>query len=167
MPAMAGDTTRNVPWDDDDDDFGALPANEGDYGWGSADPLGSEDVADQVLTALFTVTNPAGTVSATAAIGGRVQQVDLSANVVNMTEAQLADEIVVLADLASQKAQAAQHAVIVELMRTMGHDPIVSSGFIEHDLGMPSPETVDARRAQVFAARYARQDDQGSCGGDL
>jgi hypothetical protein len=98
-------------------------------------------------------------VSATATIGGRLQQVELSANVTKMTETQLADEITLLADLAAQKAHAAQHAVIVDLTRTMGYDSIVTSGFLEHDLGLPSPETVAARRAEVFAARYTLQDE--------
>lgn len=76
-----------------------------------------------------------------------------------MTEAQLAEEIVVLAGLAAHKAQAAQHAVTVHLMRTMGHDSVMTSGYIEHDLGLPSPETAEARRADVFAARYTLHDE--------
>lgn len=147
---MTGDPPWHAPWDDDDDDateFG------GDYS-----PL-SEEESGQVVEAFFTVTNPAGTVSATATIGGRLHQVELSANATEMTESQLADEILVLADLAAQKAKAAQHAVTVELMRTMGYDSVVTSGFLEHDLALPSPETVAARRAEVFAARYALHDD--------
>jgi hypothetical protein len=142
--------TGDPPWDDDDDDateFG------GDYF------PHSEEESGQVVEAFFTVTNPAGTVSATARIGGRLHQVELSANVTEMTESQLADEILVLADLAAQKAQAAQHAVVTGLMRTMGHDSVMTSGFLERDLGLPSPETVAARRAEVFATRYALQDD--------
>jgi ESX secretion-associated protein EspD/H len=142
--------TGDPPWDDDDDDateFG------GDYS-----PL-SEKESGQVVEAFFTVTNPAGTVSATATIGGRLHQVELSADATEMTESQLADEILVLADLAAQKAMAAQHAVTVELMRTMGYDSVVTSGFLEHDLALPSPETVAARRSEVFATRYALDDD--------
>jgi hypothetical protein len=41
----------------------------------------------------------------------------------------------------------------------MGYDSVVTSGFLEHDLALPSPETVAARRAEVFAARYALRDD--------
>jgi hypothetical protein len=92
-------------------------------------------------------------------IGGRLHRIDLSANAADMTEAQLVDEIVFLAGLAAEKAQAAQHAVIVQLMRTMGHDSVMTSGYIEHDLGLPSPQTAEARRADVFAARYALQDE--------
>jgi hypothetical protein len=105
------------------------------------------------------VTNPAGTVSATATIGGRLHQVELSANVTDLTESELAEEILVLADLAAQKAKAAQHAVTVELMRATGRDSVVTSGFLERELGLPSPETVAANRAEVFATRYALHDD--------
>jgi hypothetical protein len=138
------------PWDDDDDDateFG------GDY------YRLSEAESGEVIEAFFTVTNPAGTVSATATIGGRLHRVELSANVTDMTESQLAEEILVLADLATQKAHAAQHAVVTDLMRTMGHDSVMTSGFLERDLGLPSPHTVAARRAEVFATRYALHDD--------
>lgn len=159
---MTGDSPWHKPWDDDEvtdfedpgDPGGASGFEEvGDY----SPP--SEEASDQVVEAFFTVTNPAGTVSATATIGGRLQQIELSAKVTDMTESQLADEIVILADLAAQKARAAQHAVVVQLMRTMGYDSVVTGGFLEHDLGLPSPETAAARRAEVFATRYALQDD--------
>jgi hypothetical protein len=164
LPAVTGDPPWDAPWDDDDDDaleFG----NPGNAGGASALDAGgdyssvSEAGSDQVVEAFFTVTNPAGTVSATATIGGRLHQVELSANVTGMTESQLADEILVLADLAAQKAKAAQHAVVVDLMRTMGHDSVVTSGFLERDLGLPSPETVAARTAEVFAERYRLEDE--------
>jgi hypothetical protein len=155
--------TGDRPWDDDDDtlEFGD-PGD--DDGASALDAIGDyspvfDEGDDRPLAALFTVTNPAGTVSATATIGGRLHRVELSAKATDMTEAQLADEIVVLAGLATQKAQAAQHAVIVDLMRTMGHDSVMTSGYIEHDLGLPSPQTAEARRADVFATRYAMQDE--------
>ncbi|HZN83049.1 MAG TPA: YbaB/EbfC family DNA-binding protein [Mycobacterium sp.] len=153
---MTDDATRRAAWEDGDDDR--------DGGASALDALGeyspvSEEEADQVLAALFTVTNPARTVSATAAIGGRLQQIALSANATDMTEAELAEEICVLADLARQKAQAAQHAVIVQQMRSMGHDSVMTSGFLERDMDLPSPETVEARRAEVFAARYPFDDE--------
>jgi hypothetical protein len=148
MPRRVEDTH------DDDRDGGASAL----AALGEFSPV-SEAEADEVLNALFTVTNPAGTVSATAAIGGRLQQIALSAKATDMTETELAEEICVLADLARQKAHAAQHAVIVQQMRSMGHDSVMTSGFLERDLGLPSPETVEARRAEVFAARYPFDDD--------
>jgi hypothetical protein len=42
----------------------------------------------------------------------------------------------------------------------MGHDSAMTSGYIEHDLGLPSPKTAEARRAAVFAARYAVHDER-------
>lgn len=160
---MTGDSPWHSPWDDDDefthfedlDNPGGASAFEevSDYS------APSDEASKQLVEAFFTVTNPAGTVSATATIGGRLQQIELSAKVTDMTESQLADEIVVLADLAAQKARAAQHAVVVQLMRDMGYNSVVTGGFLEHDLDLPSPETVAARRAEVFATRYAPPDD--------
>jgi hypothetical protein len=141
------------------EDQGADGEGESVLSWSAIDPLAAEEQEDELPTALFTVTNPAGTVSATAAIGGRLHRIELSANATNMTETELADEIVVLADLAAKKAQAAQHAVTVDLMRSMGHDSVMTSGYLEHDLGLPSPETVKAHRAHVFATRYAMYDE--------
>lgn len=103
--------------------------------------------------ALFTVTNPPGTVSATATIGGCVRHIDIH-DASSFTEAQLADEIVTLAELAKAKARAAQHAVTVELMRGLGHDRVGLRGYLQHSIELPSPEVVTARTAEVFAARY-------------
>jgi hypothetical protein len=146
---MTDDPPWHAPWDDDDEatEFGGVYT-----------PL-SDEASGQVVEAFFTVTNPAGTVSTTATIGGRLHQVELSANVTDLTESELAEEILVLADLAAQEAKAAQHAVTVELMRAMGRDSVVTSGFLERELGLPSPETVAANRAEVFASRYALHDD--------
>jgi hypothetical protein len=171
--------TGDESWDDDDDgfdfdltgdgstasalnaldDYAPAAEDSGDDDWGSADPLASVGKPDQAMAVLFTVANPAGTVSATATIGGRLQRIGLTASVAEMTEAQLAEEITVLAGLAGLKAQAAEHAVVVELMRTMGHDRVLTGGFLQHTLGLPSPEAVDSRVTQVFASRYAVQGD--------
>jgi hypothetical protein len=159
---MTGDSPWQTPWGDEDDDATDVGYPGGD-GESALDVVSDyspypEKASDQTVEAFFTVTNPAGTVSATAVIGGRLQQVELSEKVTDMTEAQLVDEIILLADLAAQKAKAAQHAVVVQLMRTMGYDAVVTSGFLEHDLGLPSPETAAARRAEVFAARYPQDE---------
>jgi len=52
---------------------------------------------------LFTMTNPPGTVSVSANMSGMIQQVELSAKVNTMSEAELADEILVTAGLARRK----------------------------------------------------------------
>ena len=122
------------------------------------DPMDTEDDAEHVMTALFTVTNPGDTVSATALIGGRIHEITLAGTASSMTETELAEEILVIAGLATQKARAAQHAVIVEMMQSMGHDPVMLRGFLEYQIGLPTPEAVAAENAAVFATRYQRQD---------
>jgi hypothetical protein len=160
-------------WDDDDevtypgvsgdggetsdlDAFGVyMPAapEDGDRGWDSIDgPVDDTDSERQTL--LFTITNPPGTVSATAALDGRIQQIELSPKVTAMTESQVAEEVTVLAGLARQRARAGQHALIVEFMRRLGHDRVATAGFLEHELGLPSPATARDEVAQVFATRY-------------
>jgi ESX secretion-associated protein EspD/H len=130
-------------------------AEDGDSAWDSIDPSVVDDVDGELQTLLFTITNPQRTVSVTAAFDGKIQWIELSPKVTTTTESQLAEEITVLARLARQRARAGQHALIVEFMRILGHDRVATRGFLEHDLRLPSPETVKSEVAQVFASRYA------------
>jgi hypothetical protein len=90
----------------------------------------------------------------TASFDGRIKKVELSPKVTAMTEPQLADEVTVLARLARQRARAGQHALIIEFTRRLGHERVITGGFLEHDLGLPSPATVRTEAAHVFATRY-------------
>jgi hypothetical protein len=165
---VAGERSSDLPWDDDDeqadfDDESALdafdiyvPAEEPDDvdgPWEHSEP--PRDGGDQLVTVLFTATNPAATVSVTALMDGRVVKVDLSPQITTMTEAQLAEEITVIAAMARRQAQAGQHAVAAELMHQLGHDHASTRGFLERELGLPSPQTVIREKADVFATRYA------------
>lgn len=75
----------------------------------------TEQDEDEEL-ALFTVTNPQGSVSVTALMDGRVQNITITDKASSMSETALAEEIFVIADLARQKARAAQHTFMVESM---------------------------------------------------
>jgi hypothetical protein len=114
---------------------------------------------EEVPPQLFTVTNPPKTVSVSASLDGRVQHIDLTTKVTNMTEAQLADEILVIADLARQQARSAQYASMLEGMRDLGHDNASTRDFLARDLDLPSPEEATAAAAEVFATRYAGDHD--------
>ena len=112
---------------------------------------------------LFTMTNPPGTVSVSANMSGMIQQVELSAKVNTMSEAELADEILVLAGLARQKGLAGQHAFVVEQagqneeMRELGADDTEGlSNFLAMPTGLnlPTPQQATAAEAEVFATRY-------------
>ncbi|OBG68454.1 MULTISPECIES: hypothetical protein [unclassified Mycobacterium] len=117
---------------------------------------------DEESPELFTVTNPPETVSVSALMDGRTQRVELSPKVTSMTEAELAEEILVIADLARQKGLAAQHDYLMEdaslsdTMREMGMDGNdVVRDFMENGIGLITPEQAAAAQAEVFATRYA------------
>ena len=107
----------------------------------------------------FTVTNPPGTVTVSTFMDGRVRQVELSQKAASMTETDLAEEIVVIAKLATQDARAAQYDYVLDGMREQGHDDASTRDFLTRDLDLPSPEDASADRAQVFAMRYAGDHD--------
>ena len=123
------------------------------------DPLPYEEAAEQPSVPLFTVTNPPGTVTVTTFMDGRVNRIDLSPKATTMTESNLADEIVVIARLATQDARSAQYSFMLEGMREQGHDNAATHDFLTRDLDLPSPDQAQAARAQVFATRYASNHD--------
>lgn len=117
---------------------------------------------DEESPEMFTVTNPPETVSVSALMDGRTQRVELSPKVTSMTEDELAEEILVIADLARQKGLAAQHDYLMEdaslsdTMREMGMDGNdVVRDFMENGIGLITPEQAAAAQAEVFATRYA------------
>ena len=120
------------------------------------DSTASRDVTDE---ATFTVTNPPATVAVSTFMDGRVHRIDLAPQVITMTETHLAEEIVVIAELATRDARAAQYAHVLDSMRRQGHDDAVTRDFLTRDLDLPSPEDASAARAQVFAMRYAGEHD--------
>jgi hypothetical protein len=147
--------------DDECDDLAALDFSVAESGQveSDLDALGdyAEDPAedDDLPVPVFAVTNPPGTVTVTAFLDGRVKQVDLSPKVTEMTEADLADEIVVIAGLATADARSAQYAYMLEGMRRQGHDDVATRDFLARDLDLPTPDEAKAARAQLFSTRYA------------
>jgi hypothetical protein len=119
------------------------------------------DDDDDARSALYTVTNPAGTVSVTVCLDGRAHHVELAPKVTDMTERELADEIRVIADLARQKARSQLHALIVEGVRVMGYDPAIMRDGLRRDLDMPTPEEAAETAAEVFSSRYSADYEQG------
>ncbi|MCF6388449.1 hypothetical protein L2K20_15825 [Mycobacterium sp. MBM] len=152
-------------WDDDAED-GYLAEEQGgelaalDFSRSADDepqdtPTAGPDADDDSEVPVFTVTNPAGTVSVTAYLTGPVQRVDLDPSVVKMTERELAEEIRVLAELAQIKARSAMHAFLLEGLTRMGHDRSEWSSILSTAIQLPSPEHAAENMAEVFAARYA------------
>lgn len=129
---------------------------------GLTEDIDEKNEEDVLAPYTFVVTNPPGTVSVSALIGGRIREFELSPKVNSMSEAELADEMLVLANLARQKGLAGQQTYLMESeflsdgMRELGLDSReVISDFMQNGLGMPSPEQADAAQAEVFATRYS------------
>ncbi len=140
---------ENQPYDPDErDDLAALdfthPADYGD---------------EELPVPVFTVANPPGTVAVTTFMDGRVKQIELSSRTTELTERELADEVVVIAGLATREAQSAQYAFMLEGMREQGHDDAGTRDFLARDLDLPTPEQARAERAHIFATRYGGGDD--------
>jgi hypothetical protein len=163
---MVGDLSPHDP-EHDADDLSALDFYQ-PLAVPAADDDGSELAALDALAAavpdeeqvagpesLFTVTNPPGTVTVTSHLDGRVQHIELSPQAARMSETELAEEIVVIAGLASEDAKSAQYRLMLDGMREHGHDDPATRDFLQRDLDLPTPEEALARRAEVFATRYA------------
>lgn len=117
----------------------------------------SGDTADGVMP-MFTVTNPPGTVTVTTYMDGRVHQIDLSTKATTLAETVLAEEIVVIADLATQDARSAQYTFMLDGMGGHGHDNAATRDFLSRDLDLPTPEQARAARDELFATRYAGEE---------
>jgi hypothetical protein len=146
---------------DERDDLAALdfsPAEEtsGDCDLDALSGFAREEYEEGALPMpVFTVANPPGTVTVTAFMDGRVKQIDLSPKATDMTEKDLAEEIVVIAGLATQDAKSAQYAFMLEGMRGQGHDDAATRDFLARDLDLPTPEQARAAQAHIFATRYS------------
>lgn len=137
----------------------APPAEPADDSATELDALeGLTEQDEEPDLALFTVTNPAGSVSVSAMMDGRVQQITINDKVSSMSETALSEEIFVIADLARQKARAAQHTFMVENMSEMTGDSDQQNSllheFVGATLNLPTPEEAEAYQEQVFANRY-------------
>jgi hypothetical protein len=149
---MAGD------WDDEDDVGWDGDYFEPDH---AAEPAEyATDDTEDTEPITVTVTNPPGTVSVTVLIDGSPRRIDLAPRVaVDMTESELAEEILLISRLARQNAQAGQHLLVAGTLQRLGHDPASTRGFLEDELGLPSAETALADKAQIFATRYTGDED--------
>jgi hypothetical protein len=161
---MVGDTPPHNP-NDERDDLAALDfsVTESEPAEPVLDALGDYTVEpadeDELPVPVFAVTNPPGTVTVTAFLDGRVKQIALSPKVTDMTESDLAEEIVVIAGLATADARSAQYAYMLEGMRQQGHDDVATRDFLARDLDLPTPDEAKAARTQLFSTRYAGSHD--------
>ncbi|KZS60552.1 hypothetical protein [Mycobacterium pseudokansasii] len=113
---------------------------------------------EEPAVSTFTVTNPSGTVSVSALIDGAAHEVELSAALTHLTESELADEILVIAGLARQKALSAQRTFIFESIGQLEGETEKFRDLMEQFLDLPTPEQAAAEEAAVFARRYVHDD---------
>jgi hypothetical protein len=126
----------------------------------------AEDKSEDARAAIAKVTNPPGTVSVTAVFDGSIQRIVLSPEVTRMSEAQLADEILCIADLARQQGLARQRSLIgdalsdvADMLKEDGQQDGDPRELIEGSLDLPTREQADAQQAEVFASRYPAATD--------
>jgi hypothetical protein len=125
-----------------------------------------EAVKDDDEIELFTVSNPAESVSVSALIDGRTQRIHLAGKATAFTETDLVDEILVLAELARQKGLAGQFTFLSEnpdvrdAFRQLGDEYGLDGEetfheLLELDMALPTPEQAEVAQAEEFARRYA------------
>lgn len=105
---------------------------------------------------MFSITNPAGTVTATASITGSLHRIDLagSRSATATTESELAQEILLVGRLAVQKARSELFTYLVDQTAQAGQDPVLAGRFLRDDVGLPTPGEAAAAQAEAFGADY-------------
>lgn len=125
----------------------------------------ASETDDEEDDGTFTVTNPFETVSVSAWMDGSTFKVTLSKDATKHGELGLAEEIVVLADLARKKGLAGQHTFLSENASEIeGLDALEEVGvdrdtllreLMQNAMHLPTADEAEAEQAEVFAARYA------------
>lgn len=138
---------------------------DNDDGWETADfdaaPVRDGDEPEKPAP-VFSVTNPAGTVTAVASIAGRLRGIELesgSGSAHPMTESELAQEILLVGRLADQKARAELFTYLVDRTAEAGQDPQATARFLRDDVGLPTPEESAAAWAEAFGTQYLMEED--------
>ncbi|GJO37967.1 DUF2694 family protein [Mycobacterium marinum] len=149
--------------------FAPTPPEEPDVDMKTLHKPAEQKQQEEEQRDLYTVTNPQGTVSVSAVLGGSIHRVELSEEVTTMAEPNLAEEIFVIADLARQKARAAQHTLMVEGMNDVVGDEHGAKlrEFLGTMLNLPTPQEAAAAEKEVFATRYGGESARNSRGNGL
>lgn len=135
------------------DDEGTPPAD-----WWDSVPTEDREIRLPTIT----LTNPAGTVSVSALLDGRIGHVELEAGAASMTESELAREIRMMADLARMQARSELNAFLSESMGESGHDTVAMQSVLERQFDMPTRESASAAISRAFTASYvADHEDNG------
>ena len=147
-------------WDDPEDEFDDAGTSEDFEPWSPAtdydDHLPATDNEPTApLTLTVTVTNAAGTVSATATTSGWLQRVELSREMPRTPEWQLAQEIIATAKLVCMKGRAQQRTLIEGMLSHQGVDAQAARDYVDQHMNLPTPDQAAAAEAQA-RSRYLR-----------
>lgn len=113
-----------------------------------------DDTTAPIVLAV-SVTNAAGTVTATATISGWLQRIELEPHVASMDEAELAREIVGTAELASLKGRASQRSLVEDMLTYQGADRHTARDYVDEHMNLPTPDQAAEAEAEANA-RYLR-----------
>jgi len=121
----------------------------------SARALTQDADATAPIVLAVSVTNAAGTVTATATISGWLQRIELAPDVTSIDEAELAREIVATAELARLKGQASQRNLVEDMLMWQGADSHTARDYVDEYMNLPTSD--EAAEAEAEAnARYLR-----------
>jgi hypothetical protein len=137
------------------DEVGQPAAGSGTDEAGSVRPDEQDDDITAPIVLAVSVTNAAGTVTATATISGWLQRIELEPQVTAMDEAQLAREIVATAELARLKGQAGQRTLVQDMLTNQGADQHTARDYVDQYMNLPTPEQAADAEAEANA-RYLR-----------
>ncbi|MDZ7885138.1 MAG: hypothetical protein U5N53_20595 [Mycobacterium sp.] len=90
-----------------------------------------------------------------ALMNGCVHHIGLSPHHPDMTETELAGEILAVAKVAVAKGRAGQYELVSGMLRVQGQDEMSSRELLTHGLGLPTPQEAIAAEA-ALAARSLR-----------
>lgn len=147
-----------VEEDEESEDWSSIPtiddasASQTSEDWSAPidEPAAAQPVEPPML--LVSVTNPAGTVTAKAAVTGRIQRIELAPNAVSMSESALIREVIATAKLANLKGRSVQYSVVEGILGYQGLDEESAREFIDQHMDLPTPEQASAAEADAHSA---------------
>ncbi|QRY52817.1 hypothetical protein [Mycolicibacterium septicum] len=117
---------------------------------------GQGESEDQEQVPVVQAINPPGTVTVTAYLSGSVAQVNLDPKVTMLTEAELADEIRFVAEVAAKRATAVMHIGVVDMLVEQGMDFHEARDLVGKNMPYATPE----QAAEAELALVARHSDR-------
>lgn len=137
------------------EDHTAHRAAESDSTFDSARVFTQDDDSTAPIVLAVSVTNAAGTVTATATISGWLQRIELTPHVTSVDETELAREIIATAELASLKGRASQRTLVQDMLTHQGADRHTARDYVDQYMNLPTPDQAAEAEAEANA-RYLR-----------